>query len=279
MVYNKNREQMQVRYVNLSDITINALPWVFVFFTLFLVNFLKYGSSSLSINPVMLPSLLGLRYFAGLDAGKQPSLRFLAQLRPKQIDPKNGVCLSCQYISRQTTVMNLGKMGFIDVCQKCFDQQYDRILSSRKAIPATSDYDGSWGSSKCRSMKSLMDNAVNSAGLTTAASVDGDPVIIVVIDSITSVFSTDASLSHNYDLFESLIVKKRVLRQLWATDEWQLVGTTTVVRSIRVIGGRGTPSKATWPIAPRDGRCGMSSFVCVQFMVVRGLGYCQGTYI
>ena len=37
-------------------------------------------------------------------------------------------------------------------------------------------------------------------------------------------------------------------------------------------------SKATRLMTPRDGRCGMSLFVCVQFMVVRGLGYCQGAH-
>ncbi|KER23176.1 hypothetical protein T265_08872 [Opisthorchis viverrini] len=31
-----------------------------------------------------------------------------------------------------------------------------------------------------------------------------------IIDSMTSVFNTDASLPYNHDLFESLIVKKRV---------------------------------------------------------------------
>jgi len=35
-------------------------------------------------------------------------------------------------------------------------------------------------------------------------------------------------------------------------------------------------SKATLVVTPRDGRCGMSLFVFVSFMVVRGLGYCQG---
>ncbi|KAG5446150.1 hypothetical protein CSKR_106116 [Clonorchis sinensis] len=35
-------------------------------------------------------------------------------------------------------------------------------------------------------------------------------VNIVIIGSMTSVFNTDASLPHNHDLFESLIVKKRI---------------------------------------------------------------------
>ncbi|GAA47258.1 hypothetical protein CLF_100140, partial [Clonorchis sinensis] len=35
-------------------------------------------------------------------------------------------------------------------------------------------------------------------------------VIIILIDSMTSVFSSDASLPYNHDLFESFIVKKRV---------------------------------------------------------------------
>ncbi|KER23838.1 hypothetical protein T265_08381 [Opisthorchis viverrini] len=34
--------------------------------------------------------------------------------------------------------------------------------------------------------------------------------IIIVIVSKTSVFNTDASLPYNHDLFESLIVKKKV---------------------------------------------------------------------
>ncbi|KER24116.1 hypothetical protein T265_08157 [Opisthorchis viverrini] len=34
--------------------------------------------------------------------------------------------------------------------------------------------------------------------------------IIIIIDSMTSVFNTDASLPYNHDLFESFIVKKRV---------------------------------------------------------------------
>ncbi|GAA52639.1 host cell factor [Clonorchis sinensis] len=34
--------------------------------------------------------------------------------------------------------------------------------------------------------------------------------IIIIIDSMTSVFNTDASLPYNHDLFESLIVKKRI---------------------------------------------------------------------
>ncbi|GAA48716.1 hypothetical protein CLF_101948 [Clonorchis sinensis] len=35
-------------------------------------------------------------------------------------------------------------------------------------------------------------------------------IIIIIIDSMTSVFNTDASLPYNHDLFESLIVKKRI---------------------------------------------------------------------
>ncbi|KER24757.1 hypothetical protein T265_07645 [Opisthorchis viverrini] len=35
-------------------------------------------------------------------------------------------------------------------------------------------------------------------------------VIIIIIDSMMSVFNTDASLPYNHDLFESLIVKKRI---------------------------------------------------------------------
>ncbi|KER32021.1 hypothetical protein T265_01802 [Opisthorchis viverrini] len=35
-------------------------------------------------------------------------------------------------------------------------------------------------------------------------------IIIIIIDSMTSVFNTNASLSYNHDLFESLIVKKRI---------------------------------------------------------------------
>ncbi|KAG5453231.1 hypothetical protein CSKR_111918 [Clonorchis sinensis] len=35
-------------------------------------------------------------------------------------------------------------------------------------------------------------------------------IIIIVIDSMTSVFNTDASLPYNHDLFEILIVKKRI---------------------------------------------------------------------
>ncbi|KER22167.1 hypothetical protein T265_09673 [Opisthorchis viverrini] len=38
----------------------------------------------------------------------------------------------------------------------------------------------------------------------------GTRVIIIIIDSMTSVFNTDASLPYNHDLFKSLIVKKRV---------------------------------------------------------------------
>ncbi|GAA56208.1 hypothetical protein CLF_110289 [Clonorchis sinensis] len=34
--------------------------------------------------------------------------------------------------------------------------------------------------------------------------------VIVIIDSMTSVFNTDASLPYSHDLFESLIVKKRI---------------------------------------------------------------------
>ncbi|KER26079.1 hypothetical protein T265_06609 [Opisthorchis viverrini] len=34
--------------------------------------------------------------------------------------------------------------------------------------------------------------------------------IIVIMNSVTSVFNTDASLAYNHDLFKSLIVKKRV---------------------------------------------------------------------
>ncbi|GAA53329.1 hypothetical protein CLF_110013 [Clonorchis sinensis] len=37
-----------------------------------------------------------------------------------------------------------------------------------------------------------------------------DEVIIIIIDSMTSVFNTDASLPYNHDSFESLIVKKRI---------------------------------------------------------------------
>ncbi|KER28732.1 hypothetical protein T265_04519 [Opisthorchis viverrini] len=37
-----------------------------------------------------------------------------------------------------------------------------------------------------------------------------DIIIIIIIDSMTSVFNTDASLPYNHDLFESLIVKKRI---------------------------------------------------------------------
>ncbi|KER30042.1 hypothetical protein T265_13245, partial [Opisthorchis viverrini] len=35
-------------------------------------------------------------------------------------------------------------------------------------------------------------------------------IIIIIIDSMTPMFNTDALLSYNHDLFESLIVKKRV---------------------------------------------------------------------
>ncbi|KAG5447169.1 hypothetical protein CSKR_106414 [Clonorchis sinensis] len=35
-------------------------------------------------------------------------------------------------------------------------------------------------------------------------------VIIIIIESMTSVFNTDNSLPYNHDLFESLIVKKRI---------------------------------------------------------------------
>ncbi|KER20043.1 hypothetical protein T265_11325 [Opisthorchis viverrini] len=34
--------------------------------------------------------------------------------------------------------------------------------------------------------------------------------VIIIIDSMASLFNTDASLSHNHDLFESLVVEKRV---------------------------------------------------------------------
>ncbi|KAG5440999.1 hypothetical protein CSKR_114099 [Clonorchis sinensis] len=35
-------------------------------------------------------------------------------------------------------------------------------------------------------------------------------VVIIILDSMTSVLNTDASLPYNHDLFESLIVKKRI---------------------------------------------------------------------
>ncbi|KER33245.1 hypothetical protein T265_00929 [Opisthorchis viverrini] len=35
-------------------------------------------------------------------------------------------------------------------------------------------------------------------------------VVIVIAESITSVFKTDALMSQNHDLFESLVVKKRI---------------------------------------------------------------------
>ncbi|KAG5454967.1 hypothetical protein CSKR_105904 [Clonorchis sinensis] len=42
--------------------------------------------------------------------------------------------------------------------------------------------------------------------------VDVEPhiYIIIIVDSMTLVFNTDASLPYNHDLFESLIVKKRI---------------------------------------------------------------------
>ncbi|KAG5444992.1 hypothetical protein CSKR_102599 [Clonorchis sinensis] len=39
--------------------------------------------------------------------------------------------------------------------------------------------------------------------------------IIIIIDSMTSVFNTDASLPYNHDLFESLIVKKIIKVKGW----------------------------------------------------------------
>ncbi|GAA51111.1 hypothetical protein CLF_105599 [Clonorchis sinensis] len=43
-----------------------------------------------------------------------------------------------------------------------------------------------------------------------SANVCPNSSIIIIIDSMTSVFNTDASLPYNHDLFESLIVKKRI---------------------------------------------------------------------
>ncbi|KAG5451742.1 hypothetical protein CSKR_109171 [Clonorchis sinensis] len=62
-------------------------------------------------------------------------------------------------------------------------------------------------------------------------------LIIIIIDSMTSVFNTDASLPYNHDLFESLIVKKRI-NAIWietdnknATDNgWQPYLTTSPTR-------------------------------------------------
>ncbi|KER32510.1 hypothetical protein T265_01388 [Opisthorchis viverrini] len=47
-------------------------------------------------------------------------------------------------------------------------------------------------------------------------------VIIIIIDSMTSVFNTDASLPYNHDLFESLIAKKRMkifTQAIWTETE------------------------------------------------------------
>ncbi|KER31668.1 hypothetical protein T265_02174 [Opisthorchis viverrini] len=45
---------------------------------------------------------------------------------------------------------------------------------------------------------------------TEAVSYSVDCEFIIIIDSMISVFNTDASLPYKHDLFESLIVKKRI---------------------------------------------------------------------
>ncbi|KER22318.1 hypothetical protein T265_09563 [Opisthorchis viverrini] len=47
---------------------------------------------------------------------------------------------------------------------------------------------------------------------------DISPKVIIIIDSMTSVFNTNASVPYNHDLFESLTVQKRVktfIQTIW----------------------------------------------------------------
>ncbi|KAG5446923.1 hypothetical protein CSKR_113874 [Clonorchis sinensis] len=46
--------------------------------------------------------------------------------------------------------------------------------------------------------------------------------ILIIIDSMTSVFNTDASLPYNHDLFESLIVNKRI-KAIWIETDNNIV--------------------------------------------------------
>ncbi|GAA49326.1 hypothetical protein CLF_102871 [Clonorchis sinensis] len=55
------------------------------------------------------------------------------------------------------------------------------------------------------------------------------PYLNITIDSMTSVFSTDASLPYNHDLFESLIVKKRI-NFLLLKNGWKFSSTVEVCR-------------------------------------------------
>ncbi|KER34288.1 LOW QUALITY PROTEIN: hypothetical protein T265_12459 [Opisthorchis viverrini] len=73
-------------------------------------------------------------------------------------------------------------------------------------------------------------------------------VIIIIIDSMTSVFNTDASLPYNHDLFESLIVKKRV--KCWTYKE-------------RVINGVGREGrKSMWKRKKRGVSSSLFSHTC-----------------
>ncbi|GAA53784.1 hypothetical protein CLF_111129 [Clonorchis sinensis] len=114
---------------------------------------------------------------------------------------------------------------------------------------------------------------------------------IIIIDSMTSVFNTDASLPYNHDFFESLIVKKknkakcdagqtkRSVLQLGPAEKvikfgWGRVkdGKRENVRReasaaacFRLPALLYAASKATRLMAPCDGRCGIKvrSFTCV----------------
>ena len=55
-------------------------------------------------------------------------------------------------------------------------------------------------------------------------------------------------------------------------ERWE----ASAVACFRLHAPRDAARKATRLMTPRDGRCGMSLFLFVLFMVVRGLGYCQG---
>ena len=50
----------------------------------------------------------------------------------------------------------------------------------------------------------------------------------------------------------------------------------SAVACFRLHAPRDAARKATRLMTPRDGRCGMSKFLVSLFIVVRGLGYCQG---
>ncbi|KER26778.1 hypothetical protein T265_06059 [Opisthorchis viverrini] len=57
----------------------------------------------------------------------------------------------------------------------------------------------------------LPSSATNNQLTFNCRSIQGRRRSSIIIDSMTSVFNTDASLPYNHDLFESLIVKKRLV--------------------------------------------------------------------